>query len=228
MTKIILTWKYGVTLALALLAGGVGYYILSQTVFHLDSTELDHFITNLGWVGPLVMIGLIAVEVIIAPLPGGWLALATGYIFGSLPGFIYAYSGNVLGAIVAFTLARYFGQPFLRKFVSDIKYEHYSQKLNRSSFGLALLYAIPLFPIDVISLLLGVSGIPRRRFLLIMTLGFIPNMAIMNFVGGSIAMPEYRYIMLALVAGVIVYFVWRTANDRISPRDPGQSPRKPR
>lgn len=226
MTKIILTWKYGVTLALALLAGGVGYYILSQTVFHLDSTELDHFITNLGWVGPIVMIGLIAVEVIIAPLPGGWLALATGYIFGSLPGFIYAYSGNVLGAIVAFMLARYFGQPFIRKFVSDVKYEHYSQKLDRSSLGLALLYAIPLFPIDIISLLLGVSGIPRRRFLLIMMLGFVPNMAIMNFVGGSIAMPEYRYIMLGLVAGVIVYFVWRTANDRISPKAPGQSPHK--
>ena len=118
--------------------------------------------------------------------------------------------------------------PFIRKFVSDVKYEHYSQKLDRSSLGLALLYAIPLFPIDIISLLLGVSGIPRRRFILIMTLGFIPNMAIMNFVGGSIAMPEYRYIMLILVVAVIVYFVWRTANDKISPKAPDQSPRKPR
>lgn len=216
MAKIILTWRYGVALALAFIAGGVGYYILSQTIFHLDSREFDQFITALGWTGPLVMVGLIAVEVVIAPLPGGWLAIATGYLFGSLPGFIYAYIGNVLGATVAFSLARYLGQPFIRKFVSDAKYDYYSQKLKSSSLGLALLYAIPLFPIDVISLLLGVSGISRQRFLVIMTLGFIPNMAIMNFVGGSIAMPEYRYIMLGVVAGVIVYIVWRAVKERIN------------
>lgn len=220
MAKIILTWKYGVALVLALISGGVGYYIFSQTVFHLDSREFDQFITDLGWVGPIVMVALIAVEVVIAPLPGGWMALATGYLFGSLPGFIYAYTGNVLGAIVAFSLARYFGQPFIRKFVSDAKYDYYSQKLKSSSLGLGLLYAIPLFPIDIISLLLGVSGITRQRFLIIMTLGFIPNMAVMNFVGGSIAMPEYRYIMLGLVAGVIVYFVWRAAKERISSKAP--------
>lgn len=220
MAKIILTWRYSVALALALIAGGVGYYILSQTVFHLGSSEFDRFITGLGWVGPIVMVALIAVEVVIAPLPGGWMALATGYLFGSLPGFIYAYTGNVLGALIAFTLARYFGQPFIRKFVSDAKYDHYSQKLKSTSLGLALLYAIPLFPIDIISLLLGVSGITRRRFVIIMTLGFIPNMAVMNFVGGSIAMPEYRYIMLGLVTGVVVYFVWRTAKVHISPKAP--------
>lgn len=226
MTKIIFTWRYGVALALALAAGGVGYYLLSQTVFHLDSAEFDQFITGLGWAGPLVMIGLISIEVVIAPLPGGWMAIATGYLFGPVLGFIYAYIGNVLGALLAFTLARYLGRPFIRRLISEAKYEYYSQKIKHSSLGLGLLYAIPLFPIDVISLLLGVSGISRRRFFTIMALGFIPNMAIMNFVGGSIAVPEYRYIMLGLVAGVIVYFVWHAASEKINSKSPDQSANK--
>ncbi|EKD76482.1 MAG: hypothetical protein ACD_43C00095G0003, partial [uncultured bacterium] len=154
------------------------------------------------------------------PLPGGWLAIATGYLFGSWPGFIYAYIGNVLGSLIAFALARYFGQRFVQKIVSLENYERYSHKLSRSSLGIGLLYAIPLFPIDVISMLLGVSGITRRRFLTIMLLGFIPNMAIMNFVGGAIGQPEYRYIMIGLVSGVIVYFVWHTASLKINSKSP--------
>ncbi len=220
MTNKLFSWRYGIALVLALTAGGVGYYLLSKTIFNFGSAEFDHFIAGFGWTGPLVMIGLIVIEVVIAPLPGGWLAIATGYLFGSWPGFIYAYIGNVLGSLIAFALARYFGQRFVQKIVSLENYERYSHKLSRSSLGIGLLYAIPLFPIDVISMLLGVSGITRRRFLTIMLLGFIPNMAIMNFVGGAIGQPEYRYIMIGLVSGVIVYFVWHTASLKINSKSP--------
>lgn len=228
MIKILFTWRYLTALAVTLLVLIIVYIILERTIFLLNGEEFTGFIESLGWAGPLVMVGLITVEVLVAPLPGGWLSVATGYLFGSTLGFIYAYIGNALGAWLAFELARVFGRPLVRRLVSEEKFERYQHKINRSSLGLGLLYAIPLFPIDVISLLLGISGISRKHFLLAMLLGFIPNMALLNFVGGAIAVPEYRYIMLALVVVVMGYFILRTVRERITPTAPRHSPNKPK
>lgn len=226
MTRILFTWRYFVALAITLAVLVLGYVLLEQTIFALDTKQFAQFIDTLGWAGPFVMIGLIAGEVVVAPLPGGWLSLATGYLFGPAAGFAYAYIGNLLGALIAFELARAFGQPFVRRLVAEEKYERYSQKMRRSRLGLILLYAIPLFPIDIVSLLLGISGVPRRRFITIIAIGFLPNMAILNFVGGAIAVPEYRYVMLVLVAVVMGYFILRAVHDYLSPTTPHHSPDK--
>ena len=218
MTRII-----AVVITLAILVAS--YWVLDVMVFRLDMQSFDQFINQFGVVAPLVVIGLIAAEVIIAPLPGGWLAIATGYLFGSALGSLYAYIGNVLGATIAFELARALGQPFVRHLVNKKKYALYSNKLTTSKFGLALLYIIPLFPIDIVSLLLGMTGIRRRDYYLIMGLGFIPNMLALNFVGAGIAVPEYRFVMLILVAVVIAYFTWKTIALRRQANTPNQTPR---
>ena len=112
MTRII-----AVVITLAILVAS--YWVLDVMVFRLDMQSFDQFINQFGVVAPLVVIGLIAAEVIIAPLPGGWLAIATGYLFGSALGSLYAYIGNVLGATIAFELARALGQPFVRHLVTN-------------------------------------------------------------------------------------------------------------
>lgn len=185
----------------------LAYLLLHNTIFALRSKEFNDFIYNLGWIGPLVMIGLITIEVIIAPLPGGWLAIATGYIFGPWLGFIYAYCGNILGSVVAYELARHFGRPFVQHFISAAKYQTYSEKLQTSGLGIALLYAIPLFPVDIISLLLGLTTVSRRHFLLWMMVGFIPNMIVLNFLGETISAPNYQYVLLSCIAAVLLYFL---------------------
>lgn len=232
MTKIILTWRYTLAAIITLIILIASYWILETMVFGLDMRDFDQFISQFGVVAPLVMIGLITAEVVIAPLPGGWLAIATGYLFGSTLGSLYAYTGNVLGAAIAFELARLLGQPFVRRFVNEKKYELYSAKLTTSKFGLALLYVIPLFPIDVVSLLLGMTSIRRRDYYMIMTLGFIPNMLALNFVGAGIAVPEYRFVMLALVALTIAFFVWKTLKIRVTHsttlRHPADTPNQTR
>lgn len=225
MTKILLTWRYAIAVVLTLAILVASYWVLDLMVFRLDMQDFDQFINQFGVVAPLVVIGLIAAEVIIAPLPGGWLAIATGYLFGSGLGSLYAYLGNVIGATIAFELARALGQPFVRHLVREKKYEFYSSKLTTSRLGLALLYVIPLFPIDIVSLLLGMTGIRRHDYYLIMGLGFIPNMLALNFVGAGIAVPEYRFVMLVLVAVVIAYFTWKTIALRHQTSTPNQTRR---
>lgn len=217
MTKIIFTWRYFLALIVTIAILITSYLALHSVVFSLDSKHFNEFIEQFGAAAPLVMIGLIAAEVVIAPLPGGWLAIATGFMFGSWLGFVYAYAGNIIGATIAFELARGLGQPFVRRLVSEKAYERYSAKLGTSLFGLGLLYAIPLFPIDIISLLLGMTAIRRKDYYLVSAVGFIPNMLVLNFIGAGIAQPNYRYTMIALVAVALAYFVWKAFRLRLRP-----------
>ncbi|MFA6475230.1 MAG: VTT domain-containing protein [Patescibacteria group bacterium] len=215
MSKIIISWRHIITVVLVLIIFAVIYWLLYGLVFSLDMTGFNKFINQFGATAPLVMIGLIAIEVVVAPLPGGWLAVATGYMFGSGLGFLYAFIGTVLGSAVAFELSHWLGRPFAIRLVGEQKYNLYSEKIGNSKIGLWLLYLIPLFPTDVLSFVLGVSGMRRKDYYLIMILGYLPNIIALNFIGEGISQPKYRYAMLALVAVVLVYFVWKTTAKRV-------------
>ena len=81
------------------------YWLLDSLVFSLDVQGFDHWLAQFisgtlsnDWVNHS--------RVIIAPCR--WL-VATGYLFGSVLGSLYAYLGNILGSYIAFELARILG-----------------------------------------------------------------------------------------------------------------------
>src|SRR3989304_95117 len=67
--------------------------------------------------GPLVFIGLQALQVVVAPIPGEATGVIGGYLFGTLPGLIYSTIGLTLGSCLGFGLGRWLGLPFVRRFV---------------------------------------------------------------------------------------------------------------
>lgn len=184
------------------------YFFLDGTIFALRANQLSIFVDDLGWAAPLFMIGLLIVEVAIAPLPGKWLAIAMGSMFGPWLGFVYAYIGSVVGSMLAFEFSRYLGQPFVKKLIKPEDFKRYQKKLATSQLGIFFLYAIPLFPIDVVSLLLGLTSMERKRFTKLMLLGFIPNMFVLNFFGYYVSEPEYQYVLILLIVLVVIYFLF--------------------
>lgn len=202
-------WKQLLILLVVLAVFVIGYLYFQANIFNLESEEFYAWLESLGIWAPVFMIGLMTVEVVIAPLPGGWLTIATGYLFGPWLGFLISYIGMSLGSIIAFELARHLGQPFVRRLVKPEQFQAYGEKLHASQWGIFLLYVIPLFPVDIVSLLLGLSGIKRQRFWLLMSLGYLPNTFILNFVGNAIAAPEYQFMIIGLTGTVILYFLVR-------------------
>lgn len=183
------------------------YIYSKQHFFNLETEQFYAWLDSMGIWAPVFLTGLIALEVIIAPLPGGWLTIASGYLFGPWMGFAISYIGMVLGSIVAFELSRYLGQPFVKRLVKPDQYKRYGEKLQSSQWAIFLLYMIPLFPVDIISLLLGMTSINRKRFWIVMSLGFLPNTFALNFVGNAIAAPEYQFMIIGLTLAAVVYLV---------------------
>lgn len=141
----------------------------------LTSTDkLVAFTSSLGFWGPLSFIMLQLIQVIFPIIPGGITCVAGIMIFGPLWGFIYNYIGIVLGSIINFALARYYGQSFIRTFVSDKIYNKYASWLDEGKrfeklFALAIF--LPVAPDDFLCMLAGLTKMTYTKFTTIIVLG---------------------------------------------------------
>jgi uncharacterized membrane protein YdjX (TVP38/TMEM64 family) len=130
---------------------------------------------------------VVIVEVVIAPIPGG----AIGYLGAARFGFWQAwpllYIGNLIGTALVFTLARRYGTPLFEENTSSKTRERYDRLLEGHPLLLWFFYTIPLIPVDVLSVLAGVSHMSRRKFFTIAFTGYFFYTAIVAYVGSSLA-----------------------------------------
>ncbi|HUP19606.1 MAG TPA: VTT domain-containing protein [Gemmatimonadota bacterium] len=130
---------------------------------------------------------VVVIEVVIAPIPGG----AIGYLGAARFGFPQAwpllYIGNVIGTTIVFLLARKLGTPIFEENVSPKTRRRYDDILENHPLLLWAVYTVPAIPVDVLSVLAGLSHMPARRFFLIAFSGFIVYTGIVAYVGSSLA-----------------------------------------
>ena len=130
---------------------------------------------------------VVIVEVVIAPIPGG----AIGYLGAARFGFWQAwpllYIGNIIGTFIVFTLARRFGAPLFEEHTSPKTRERYNRLLEGHPLLLWVFYTVPLIPVDVLSVLAGLSQMSRRKFFTIAFTGYFFYTGIVAFVGSSLA-----------------------------------------
>jgi uncharacterized membrane protein YdjX (TVP38/TMEM64 family) len=156
---------------------------------------------------------VVVMEVIIAPIPGG----AIGYLGAARYGFWTAwpllYIGNIIGTTIAFLLARKVGAPIFEENVSDKTRARYDALLEGHPLLLWGVYTVPLIPVDILSVLAGLSHMPARKFLLIAYTGFFFYTAIVAYVGSFLAqfigVTEAMSAIGGLFLVVLAVWLWR-------------------
>jgi uncharacterized membrane protein YdjX (TVP38/TMEM64 family) len=156
---------------------------------------------------------VVVMEVIIAPIPGG----AIGYLGAARYGFWTAwpllYIGNIIGTTIAFLLARKIGAPIFEENVSGKTRARYDALLEGHPLLLWGVYTVPLIPVDVLSVLAGLSHMPARKFLLIAYTGFFFYTAIVAYVGSFLAqfigVTEAMSAIGGLFLVVLAVWLWR-------------------
>lgn len=187
-------------------------FILIVTVWQPNvpgREEIDQTLEKYGSLGPLAIIGVIILEVIIAPIPGGFIPIVAGALYGVWLGSLYTWTGNVVGSTIAFWLARKLGRPIIKKIVAEKKIIYFDYFLQRNRFLVWLVYIIPAFPIDIISFALGFSDMKFKRFFKIITIGFAAHVLLLTFLGERILLAtgmERIWYLLGVMVIVVVGF----------------------
>ena len=136
--------------------------------------QLELFIRQSSFWGPLLFIVIQIAQVVIAVIPGGLTCLAGVVFFGPWYGFLYSAVGILIGSCINFYLARRYGEKFIRLFVNDETYEKTRKKfLTGKKFDVVFTAAIllPCAPDDVLCMLAGLTDMSWRKFLTILFLG---------------------------------------------------------
>lgn len=151
------------------------------------------------------------VQVVIPFIPGDLTGFLGGYLFGTTWGFIYSSIGMTLGSLLAFYLARRFGQPLVARFIKPSLLRKFRFLGTREGLLIAgICFLIPGFPKDSLCYLLGLGAVETEAFLLITALGRIPGTLLLSLQGSSLRLHAYtQFVLLAVLSAACLWSAYR-------------------
>lgn len=189
---------------------GIIFWAFSQQliyVLHQGDLARD-WILSFGYWAPLAYIGLFAMQILIAPMPGQFLGVMSGYVFGIILGSFYSIVALTIGAGLAMYIARRFGRPLLERFVEPVQLKLWERKLYMRSpvnWGLLFVFPVP----DFVFYLAGLSSIPLIRLVPAIIVGRSIGLIFAGIAGGLTAQlpPEWVLVKWAFlsVVGLLLY-----------------------
>lgn len=198
-------------LILIILFSWVLYSYFSKGVFYLlatsDTTSIVDFINSFGWFSVIIFILLVLLEVIFAPIPPFVLYVAGGIIFGAFLGGTITLFGNVLGAVIAFFIARRFGRGIMEKKIGP----EFKKRLNKFThkYGGWALFLIRLNPFttsDLFSYAAGLTRMKLRTLIISTTFGLIPLVYIQTYLG-DVFVRDNPFLFFLFIAVSIIYLL---------------------
>lgn len=221
-TKIINFFKRNWIILLILVVLLVLFYYSYSTkgiVYSISKSDQDSvvaFVDSFGGFSYPIFILLIILEVVFAPIPPLALYVAGGALFGTFLGGLLTLIGNLIGAFIAFWIARRFGRDFVEKRVDTVtrnKFDNFSVKYG--ALSLFVLRINPLTTSDLFSYLAGLTKMKIRTFLLGTGLGLLPMIFAQAYFGEAFV-KNYPILYAVLVwisiayLLIFIYLIFRT------------------
>lgn len=219
---------------MVLLAGGallwfvfdVGEYLTFETLQqHRD--WLQQAVADNAVLAALGFIVLYTLTTAFSIPVGVVLTVFGGFLFGALPGMLYAVSGATAGAVAVFLAARSALRDTLRRRAGPAVRRMEAGFQEDALSYMFVLRLIPLFPFWLVNLAPAFLGVPLRTYFIGTFFGIIPGTLVFAWVGsgldeilargetpdaGIIFAPEILGPILALVALAllpVVYKKWK-------------------
>ncbi|MGI6192396.1 MAG: TVP38/TMEM64 family protein [Christensenellales bacterium] len=194
---------------IVLIAFLIGTYFVVGKPLLATVENPEHFrawVSSHGILGYLAMIGIMALQVIFAIIPGEPMEVGAGYAFGAWGGMVLCLLGAFLGQLIIFFFVRKYGVRLVEAFVSrekmqSVKFLNDNRKLELLTF---VLFLIPGTPKDVLSYVAGLLPINMWRFLILTTIARIPSVITSTVVGSALGDGKTKTAIIVFVVTAIV------------------------
>lgn len=148
------------------------------------------------------------------PVPAELLAVVNGMLFGPLKGIAVTWIGAMLGAYLAFGLARALGRPFVLRMLPERQRRQLDDWALRQG-GVALLIArlVPVIAFNAVNYAAGLSKVSWWTFSWSTALGILPLTALMVIIGDRMLSGAWS-LWLAVASGaaalaLLGWWLWR-------------------
>jgi len=168
---------------LVLIISSLVLYEIFGTSFDLEI--IRQYLRDFGIWAPLIFVFLYTVGTIFIPSTP-FMAIA-GILFGFKYGLLYTMIGGLLSSIIVFIVSRKLGKGRVEN-ILEYKYlrrlGEYNKRLeNGAAWDLIVLRIAPIMPFNVLNILMGVSRIKIRDYIVGTLFGLIPSNILTVYVG---------------------------------------------
>jgi uncharacterized membrane protein YdjX (TVP38/TMEM64 family) len=159
----------------------------------------EQVVRRLGRWGVLIYIGLIALSVVVSPIPSAPLAVIAGALWGTVLAGIYSVIGGFLGGLIAYYLGRTLGRSAIKALTGKIIV--FSQRKGEIYLGWLIFVSrlLPVLSFDLISYGAGMTGLSLPIYATATLLGMIPSTFLLTYLGDAIVVNFPQGIVLSIM-----------------------------
>lgn len=135
-----------------------------------------------------------------AMVPRTVLAAASGLLYGPVAGAAYVLVGAAIGAVAAFSAARWLGRDFIASRRRTVALDRWLTA--RGTLAVLTVRLLPIAPFGLVSYAFGTTAISLRAYLAGTTLGIVPSTAVYANLGAHAMAPGTPGFAWSLVAAL--------------------------
>lgn len=197
------------TLVVLGIAALIGFLMLAQQsgwLAHLTDQELlRETVEDLGVLGPVAIVLLLAGAIVFSPIPSAPIGIAAGAAYGVAWGTALTVAGACLGAVTAFVIARFLAYDAVRRWELVRRPLEWLERDHSQNWLMAAVFLTRLMPFlsfDAISYAAGLTPLRFWRFALATVAGVTPISFLLAY-GGEAAIGGGNPILMLLAFGGI-------------------------
>ena len=154
---------------------------------HVWLLDFISWVRDAGVWGALLFVAIyIAATVML--IPGSILTLGAGFVYGPLWGTLLFSPASVMGAFIAFSLARGRLRPRVEdKVQGNTRFQAVDKAVGDQGFKIVTLLRLsPVFPFVFLNYALGLTRVRRSRYILASFLGMLPGTFLYTYLGSLV------------------------------------------
>jgi len=198
-----------ILVSLLLFALVIGIFIVGKTGSVVDVDGVQEAIRAYAGspAGPLLLIAFFCLAAFIG-IPQFALIAAAALAFGPWAGAGWSWVATMISGAITFWLGRFLGEETFRKYAGQ-RANRFSSFLGRNAFAASFMVrSVPAGPFLVVNMAFGVSQSKFLHYWAGMALGIVPKIALVAFLGQSVAAAVTGNPVVAILAGGAAIGVW--------------------
>ncbi|WMJ22293.1 VTT domain-containing protein [Paludicola sp. MB14-C6] len=184
-------------------------YLFPRIMLLKDQAGRDAFmayIQSKGIWGVAILMGVQALQVVIAVIPGEPFEVLSGLVYGTWGGYFICTAGMLIGTIFIYYFVRVLGYESISKLFGEGKLENYKFMKNTKKLELFtfIFFFIPGTPKDFLTYFMPFTKIKPLTLFIIITIARIPSIISSTFAGSSISQGKWgQTIAIFAIIGII-------------------------
>lgn len=184
--------------------------------FISEPERFREWVSSYGFLGKLIYVGMVMLQVVFAIIPGEPVEIGGGYAFGALEGTVLCLVGITIGSMIVFFLVRTLGIRVVEVFypiekIRKLKFLQNTERLNVITY---IIFFMPGTPKDLLSYFIGLTNMKWQTWFFISFFSRIPSVLTSTLSGSALGEENYSSAIIVFaitivlsIIGIIIYHI---------------------